>query len=68
LPASTRVWAVQYFVDTTQQVSRADAPAIAASILPKDAVQQGPSVQSGNSVTIGYCSASMLRAFPPVRQ
>jgi hypothetical protein len=44
LPASNRVWTVQYFVDTTQQVSLADAAAIVVSILPKDAVQQGPAV------------------------
>jgi hypothetical protein len=33
LPASNRVWTVQYFVDTTQQVSISDAAAIATSVV-----------------------------------
>lgn len=65
LPASNRVWSVQYFVDTTQQVSFTAATAIAASILPRDATQLDASVRSGDSVTVHFCSAAMLKAFPP---
>lgn len=64
LPANNRVWTVQYFVDTTQKLSVADAPAVAATILPKDAVQQGAPKQNGNGITVGFCSAAMLAAFP----
>jgi hypothetical protein len=28
-------------------------------------MQQGAPQRSGNGVTVGYCSASMLAAFPP---
>jgi hypothetical protein len=65
LPANDRVWTVQYFVDTTQQVRLDDAAAIAVSILPKDATQRGELRQNGDGVTVGYCSAAMLAAFPP---
>lgn len=65
LPPNNRVWSVQYFVDTTQQVSLADVSAIAASILPKDAAQQGQPQQTGDGVATYYCSPAMLAAFPP---
>jgi hypothetical protein len=65
LPANNRVWTVQYFVDTTQQLRLDDAAAIATSILPQDATQRGEPRQNGDGVTVAYCSAAMLAAFPP---
>ncbi len=65
LPDSERVWAVQYFVDTTQQVSMAQAATIAATIFPKDAIQHGATQTTVQSITVHYCSAALLAAFPP---
>jgi hypothetical protein len=65
LPPSNRVWTVEYFVDTTVQVSLNQAATIAVSILPKDATPLVAPQRNGDGVTAFYCSASMLAAFPP---
>ncbi len=64
LPDNQRVWSVQYFVDTTQQLSSTQVATIAATIMPKDATAHGATQSTGDAISDHYCSAALLAAFP----
>ncbi len=50
-------------IDNSLEVTLAQGEAIAASILPKDVVQVRRT-QQGNDITVTYCSAALIAAFP----
>ncbi len=64
LPSNHRVNDMTYFVNKAQNMTQAQGEAFATSILPKDAVQVGRSQESAGIITVTYCSAAILAAFP----
>lgn len=63
LPSNHRVYMMGYQVEAAQNVTQAEGEALAASILPKDATPIAHA-QQNNNITVTYCSAALITAFP----
>lgn len=63
MPSNNRVYAMGYTADKAQDMTLAQGEALAASILPRDATSRARA-QQGNDITVTYCSAALIAAFP----
>lgn len=63
MPSNHRVYAMGYHLSQAENMTQAQGEALAASILPKD-VTPIARTQQGNDVTVTYCSAALIAAFP----
>ncbi len=62
-PTNNRVNDMNYLVSNAQNLTPAQGEALATTIVPKDAVQVART-QQGNTITVTYCSAALIAAFP----